>query len=64
MILTGNEIIKQYQNGSIILDPFNVDYITTNSYDLRLGNTLLKYTNMVLDPKVDNSYELISIPKE
>jgi dCTP deaminase len=24
----------------------------------------LKYTNMVLDPKVDNSYELISIPKE
>jgi dCTP deaminase len=64
MILTGNEIIKQYQNGNITLNPFNINHITTNSYDLRLGDTLLKYTDTILDPKVDNSYELISIPQE
>ena len=64
MILTGQEISNQVKKGMIKISPFNEAQITTNSYDLRLGNQILRYKSDVLDPKVKQDYEMFSIPAE
>ncbi len=64
MILTGQEILKQVKAKRIIIEPFKEETATTNSYDLHLGNKLLRYTDDILDPKKDNPVEEIVIPKE
>lgn len=64
MILTGNEIKKEVSAGQIYISPFVAECITTNSYDLALGDTLLEYTEEVLDPKKNNAYREIVIPPE
>lgn len=64
MILTGQEILKQVSQGRIVIEPFDENTVTTNSYDLHLGPTLLRYTGDVLDPKIDNPVEEIEIPKD
>ena len=63
MILTGKEIIKRYELDEIDLRPFDIKNITTNSYDICLGNMLIKYTDEILDPKKDNNYIEIEIPE-
>lgn len=59
MILTGTEIRNQYHLGRIWISDFDEEAVTTNSYDLRLGNCLLNYTGSILDPRTDNPYETI-----
>lgn len=61
MILTGNEIQKQIQNGAIVMEPFSESQITTNSYDLRLGNELLIYEDEIIDPKKKPNFKIIRI---
>ena len=63
MILTGSKIIESVNNGSIYIDNFEIESVTTNSYDLRLGNTLIKYKDEVLDPMKENKFESIDIPE-
>lgn len=63
MILTGTEIYKNYKNGFIKFSNFEKDLITTNSYDLRLGSKLLFYKDKILDPKKNNKFEIVEIPK-
>ncbi len=57
MILTGNEIIKQVEIGDIIIDPFNIDQVGPNSYDLRLDEDLI----LIRDENTNLKYKL---PKE
>ena len=64
MILTGKKIIEEVKNNKIEISPFNKDRVTTNSYDLSLGNTIIKYTSKIIDPKSKPSYKEIKIPKE
>lgn len=64
MILTGNKIIKEVENGNIIIDELRQDNISTNSYDLSIGNVLLKYNTDLIEPKKQNSFEEIIIPEE
>lgn len=64
MILTGNEIKSEVGLGKIKIKPFNINHCTTNSYDLCLGNVLIQYTEDVLDPKKENKYQELVIPKE
>lgn len=42
MILTKEAIIKSYELGSIIIEPFNPDLVSINSVDVRLGPDLWK----------------------
>jgi dCTP deaminase len=63
MILTGEEIKKQVKKGNIIIKPFNLKNITTNSYDLTLGEDYLFYTDKILDPARENKYKIKKIPK-
>ncbi|MFB9836678.1 dCTP deaminase [Actinoallomurus acaciae] len=64
MILTGQEIRRQYESGRIKISHFDETGLTTNSHDLRLGTRILRYTCDVLDPRQDNSYEIIEIPPD
>lgn len=61
MILTGNEIAREVSRRRIKISGFNPARLSTNSYDLSLGSTLLKYTEDVLDPRVENSYSTFQI---
>ena len=45
MILTGKEIQKEVEKGRIIIDPFNIEDVETNSYDFHIDNTLYTYKN-------------------
>jgi dCTP deaminase len=64
MILTGNEINKQVINKNITIIPYTKKNITTNSYDLTLGEQYLFYTGKILDPAKENKFRIKSIPDE
>jgi len=64
MILTGYKILKEFKSGKIKIAPCENKGITTNSYDLRLGTKLVRYTSKTLDPKKKPDFEIIEIPKE
>lgn len=61
MILTGKKIIAEVQKGKIDITPFDKGRVTTNSYDLSLGNTIIRYKQDIIDPKCQASYEEITI---
>lgn len=63
MILTGLEIISQLEKSRISISPFNLEHISTNSYDLCLGDKLLIYESEILDPTKENKYNYITIPE-
>ena len=63
LILTGEEIKKQVIKGNIIIKPFNKKHITTNSYDLTLGDKYLYYIEKILDPSKENKYKVRKFPK-
>lgn len=61
-ILTGSEIIKQVMDGRIIINPFNLNNIGPNSYDLTLGSSLSTYANKLLDANEENQMTTFDIP--
>jgi len=52
-ILTGKEIQNRLGK-DIIIEPFNVNQLNPNSYNLRLDNKICIYTSDVLDCKMNN----------
>lgn len=62
MILSDKDILANKK--FIEITPFNRKNLGTNSYDLTLNPTLVRYTNEVLDPKIDNPIEVFTIPEE
>ncbi len=62
MILSGQEIAK-HLGGQIVIDPFDESQLNPNSYNLRLHDELLVYTEEVLDMRKPNAYESIPIPE-
>ena len=64
MILSGEYIRQSVKGGKIYISDFNENHINPNSYDLRLGNTLMVYKDEVLDTRANNRTEIIRIPNE
>lgn len=64
MILTGREIEQEWHKGHIWISPFSPEQLQPNSYDFRLGESILQYTNNSLDVRVENPYEMLTIPEE
>jgi dCTP deaminase len=64
MILTGKKIIEEFKKGKIDISSFNIEKISTNSYDLSLGNTVIIYKSKIIDPKQKPLYKEMIIPKE
>ncbi len=64
MILTGREILRMRAEGRLTINPFDESSIGPNSCDLTLGDRLLVYTGLSLDPRRDNPTEELVIPPE
>jgi dCTP deaminase len=63
VILTGPKIEEEHGRGWIKIDPFSQHQVTTNSYDLRLGETYLEYEDGVLDTRARLNYTERRIPQ-
>ena len=64
MILTGKMIAEEHKLGRIVIEPYSYENVTTNSYDLRLGETVIAYTQDILDPNKKSSYKEIALPTD
>ncbi|MDL2294934.1 dCTP deaminase [Ruminococcaceae bacterium OttesenSCG-928-D13] len=64
MILSGLEIQRQVEAGHIQIDPFDAARLNPNSYNLRLHNELLVYTDPLLDMKKPLNTERLIIPED
>ncbi len=69
-ILLKDEIEKGHQDGSIFIEPYNPEQLGSNSYGIKLDNTLKVYNTplingeMILDVKKINKTKTIHIPAE
>jgi dCTP deaminase len=64
MILSDKEIIQAIEKGEILIEPFDINCLGTNSYDVHLGKYLATYKDRVLDAKKHNMIEVFEIPSE
>ena len=64
MILTDKSILAEMDAGTIVIEPFDINCLGTNSYDVHLGNHLAIYTNEILDAKKPNPVRIEDIPEE
>jgi dCTP deaminase len=64
MILTGSKIKSEQAKGNLQIEPFDEKQLNPNSYDFRLGNTLLVYEDGVLDAAKNNRTKTLTIPPE
>jgi len=64
LILTGSEIEREVQKGSITLVPFRHASLNPNSYNYRLGNHLLILRDTVIDLHKKPKIHKILIPDE
>ncbi|MCB5906574.1 dCTP deaminase [Streptomyces pinistramenti] len=64
MILTGPEITQSAMDGRIQISPFSEEQINPNSYNVRLGDSLLVYTDEVVDAYADNPTRMLKVPEE
>ena len=62
MLLSGEEIKKNLHN-NIEIKPFNESQLNPNSYNLRLADELLMYSDDVLDMKQNNPVKKLTIPE-
>ncbi len=64
MILTDARILEEMQKGSIKIEPYVVDCLGSNSYDVHLGKILATYDSEILDAKQHNTITYFEIPDE
>lgn len=64
MILTGARISEEVKSGAITISPFDAKLVNPNSYDFRLGDSLLVYEDTVLDAKRKNTTKTIRLTNE
>lgn len=64
MLLSDRDILNEIKRSDIQIDPFDVDNLGSNSYDLHLDETLKVYTDEVLDSRGEPSVEELTIPEE
>ncbi|MFJ1626104.1 dCTP deaminase [Streptomyces sp. NPDC088190] len=61
MILTGPETTTAARDGRLTISPFEPDQVNPNSYNVRLGPTLLTYTADVIDAHQPNPTRAVEI---
>lgn len=64
MILTDTEILQAIDDGLIVIEPFDIANLGTNSYDVHLGPHLAIYRDQILDAKKHNLVEHFEIGPE
>lgn len=61
-ILSGDKIIEELGKG-IIIEPFNVNHIHNNGYDLTLSPTLKVHNELIIDTSKEHQYLTFNIPE-
>jgi dCTP deaminase len=64
MIFTDKKILESIAQNEIVIEPFRIECLGTNSYDVHLGKWLALYTDAVLDAKKHNPIAYFEIPTE
>jgi dCTP deaminase len=64
MILSGSEIERQVAAAAITVSPFDPANINPNSIDLTLDDTVLRYRDPVIDPRVEANTYHVPIPAD
>lgn len=64
MILTDIGILEEIEKGTIIIEPYNREYLGTNSYDVHLSKYFATYDSKILDAKQHNTITHFEIPEE
>ena len=64
MILTDKGILEEMEKGTIIIEPYDREYLGTNSYDVHLSKHFATYDNNTLDAKHHNTITHFEIPEE
>ncbi len=62
-MLVDTEILLEISRKGIIIKPFNLNKLGSNSYDVHLGPRLAQYKDKCLDVKKDNAVEYFDIPE-
>lgn len=63
-MLTGMEIVEQIKLGNIKIEPFSMDQLNPNSYNLTVADKVAYFTNDLLDTKGKNKIEVVDIPED
>ncbi len=63
-ILSDKGILEEIDKGNILIEPFDVKNLGTNSYDVHLGRFMGVYKARVLDAKHHNEIQVFPIPKD
>jgi len=61
MIYSDNDILEGIRQKEIVIDPFDMDSLNPNSYDLHLSPHLLVYTEPILDSNSENLIKRLEI---
>ncbi len=64
MILTDQQILQEIEKGTILIQPYDVKNLGTNSYDVHLGKFLATYVDEILDAKKHNPIDVFEIPSD
>lgn len=64
MILSDKKILESIEKGEIVIEPYNREYLGTNSYDVHLGKWLAIYKDAILDARQHNEIEHFEINSE
>ncbi len=62
MILGDKEIQKEIEKKTIVIEPFDLKHLGTNSYDVHLGKYLATYKDAILDARKHNEINTFQIP--
>ena len=64
MILSDHRILEEIEKETIKIQPYNRQYLGSNSYDVHLGKYLATYKDKELDAKKHNEIDHFEIPEE
>ena len=64
MILSDNSILEEIEKQTIKIQPYNREFLGSNSYDVHLGKYLATYKEPELDAKKHNEIVHFEIPEE
>lgn len=64
MILSGLKIKEEVKNNKVFIEPFDDRLLNPNSYNYRLGDTLLEIDDEIIDPKKETKHKVIKLTKE
>jgi hypothetical protein len=64
MILTDKGILAEIEKGTIVIEPYDREYLGTNSYDVHLSKYFAVYDIHTLDAKKHNTITHFEIPED